>query len=201
MRRSLPWRASPPLPLPARPEPAATPESSASQYRPSVSYDLPVRVHTMQCCYIIRAKTSHIPLHCATTHSGSVYYCRKNRAHNACFYTHRYTSVCPVPRRPAPLDTADGQRTAFPLDPGLRHESAFRRFSPSPARRPASAGRPKACVYLAAIVVRRPASPQSIASTVQRGAAFARRGSRFSRGESVSELMVLKFGGTSVADA
>src|SRR2546430_10245411 len=37
--------------------------------------------------------------------------------------------------------------------------------------------------------------------TVERRATFAGRGSRFARGGSVSELTVLKFGGTSVADA
>src|SRR5712691_5043076 len=61
----------------------------------------------------------------------------------------------PVPRLPAPLDTVSGPRAAFALEHGLRHESAFRSFLPPPARRPASAGRPKARVYLAAIVVRR----------------------------------------------
>ena len=100
----------------------------------------------MHSCHRIRAKSARIVLHFATTQSGSMYYCRKNRAHIAHFHTHLYTSIRPVPRCSAPLDTADGQRAAFPLDPGLRHETAYRRFSPPPARRPASAGRPKAGV-------------------------------------------------------
>src|SRR5439155_1397083 len=125
--------------------------------------------------------------------------------------THQYICVDPSTAPPAPLDTARGPRAAFALERRPRHEPAFRSLPPPPARRPASAGRSKAGVYLAAVVVRRTASPQSIASPVERGAAFARRGSRFSRGGSVSEsttpsagradVTVLKFGGTSVADA
>src|SRR5882762_4125879 len=82
-----------------------------------------------------------------------------------------------IPGRGAavPLDSARSPRAAFPLEHGPEPVPAFRSLFPPPARRPAPAGRPKAGVYLAAIVVRRTASPQSIASTVARGAAFARR--------------------------
>src|SRR5947199_7209330 len=95
------------------------------------------------------------------------------------FYSTSLSTADPVPRRPGPLDTARGPRAAFALEHGPSHELALRSLFPPPARRPASAGRPKAGVSPAAIVVRRSASPQSIASTVERGAAFARRGRGF----------------------
>src|SRR2546422_3665017 len=70
--------------------------------------------------------------------------------------------------RPVPLDTVAGPRAAFALKHGLRHEPAFRSFLPPPARRPASAGRPKAGLYLAAIDFRRARFPQLTVSTVVR---------------------------------
>src|SRR5437879_9621662 len=97
MRRSQPWRASPPPALLAQPEPAGTPESSTGQDRPSVSYDLPVRVHTMHRCHRIRAKIAQIVVHFATTQSGSVHQCRKNHAYVAHFCVHRYVLVSLVP--------------------------------------------------------------------------------------------------------
>src|SRR2546422_850879 len=59
-------------------------------------------------------------------------------------------------------------RAALALKHGLRHEPAFRSFLPPPARRPASAGRPKAGLYLAAIDFRRARFPQLTVSTVVR---------------------------------
>src|SRR6266568_3728533 len=94
--------------------------------------------------------------------------------------THQYTHVSHRSRSPVPLDTIRAPRAAFALDHELRHAPAFRSLPPPPARRPASAGRTKAAVYLAAIVVRRTAFLKSITSPVERGAAFVRRGSRFS---------------------
>src|SRR5436189_5016255 len=74
----------------------------------------------------------------------------------------------PAPPRPVPLDTVAGPRAAFALEHGLRHEPAFRSLLPPPARRPASAGRPKAGVYLAAIDVRRARFPQLTVATLVR---------------------------------
>src|SRR5206468_7057849 len=74
----------------------------------------------------------------------------------------------PAPPRPVPLDTVAGPRAAFALKHGLRHEPAFRSFLPPPARRPASAGWPKAGLYVAAIDFRRARFPQSTVSTVVR---------------------------------
>src|SRR5438876_943875 len=67
-----------------------------------------------------------------------------------------------------PATNVPGPRAAFALKHGLRHEPAFRSFLPPPARRPASAGRPKAGLYLAAIDFRRARFPQLTVSTVVR---------------------------------
>src|SRR5881409_1096263 len=64
-------------------------------------------------CYWIRAKIAQMVAHFATTQSGSVHQCRKNRADFARFCVHRYVLVSPRPRRPVPLDTVSGPRAAF----------------------------------------------------------------------------------------
>src|SRR5439155_4885806 len=110
------------------------------------------------------------------TQSGSVHQSRKNRACFARFCVHMYVLVSPP--SPPPRSALHGQRPAvcFPLDHGRSAIPALRSLFPPPAPRPAPAGRPKSGVYHATVVVRRSASLHSIASTVERGAALARRG-------------------------
>ena len=147
----------------------------------------------MHRCHSIRAKIAQIIVHFATTQSGSVHRCRKNRADFARFYVRRYVLVSPVPATLFRLtrSTARGQLSARPWSfshpcPPEPVPSARTAAGPS---RPAESGR-----------VSRHGSRSSVSfptfDCVNRRARRLPDAEEVSRGESVSESTVLKFGGT-----